>query len=184
MSDAERETIREVRYVSWGSPVFWGVVLVLIGLAALLPQDFSGFGFFGVDRVRGSGNLVTETRDVGSFTRIDVRGGANVELRVDPSVLQSVSVTYDDNVVDFIVTEVDGNTLVIDTRGLFSTTGGPRRLVTVITDRIDEITTRNGADVTGNGVTESYRLRVSQTDDAQEGARAFLEKREPRWRAR
>ncbi len=95
MSDPERETIREVRYVSWGSPVFWGVVLVLIGLAALLPQDFSRFGFFGVDRVQGSGNLVTETREVGSFTRIDVRGGANVELRVDPSVLQSVSVTYD-----------------------------------------------------------------------------------------
>ena len=31
---------------------------------------------------------------------------------------------------------------------------------------------------------EGYRLRVSQTDDAQEGPRAFLEKREPRWRAR
>lgn len=95
MSDPERETIREVRYVSWGSPVSWGVVLVLIGLAALLPQDFSRFGFFGVDRVQGSGNLVTETREVGSFARIDVRGGANVELRVDPSVLQSVLVTYD-----------------------------------------------------------------------------------------
>jgi hypothetical protein len=71
------------------------VVLVLIGLAALLPQDFSRFGFFGVDRLQGSRNLVTETREVGSFTRIDVRGGANVELTVDPSVLQSVSVTYD-----------------------------------------------------------------------------------------
>lgn len=31
---------------------------------------------------------------------------------------------------------------------------------------------------------EGYRLRVSQTDDAQEGPRAFLEKREPRWRVR
>lgn len=95
MSDPERDTIREVRYVSWGSPVSWGVVLVLIGLAALLPQDFSRFGFFGVDRVQGSGNLVTETREVGSFARIDVRGRVNVELRVDPSVLQSVLVTDD-----------------------------------------------------------------------------------------
>jgi enoyl-CoA hydratase/carnithine racemase len=31
---------------------------------------------------------------------------------------------------------------------------------------------------------EGYRLRVSQTEDAQEGPRAFLEKRDPRWRVR
>jgi enoyl-CoA hydratase/carnithine racemase len=33
-------------------------------------------------------------------------------------------------------------------------------------------------------LSEGYRLRVSQTADAQEGPKAFLEKREPRWRAR
>ncbi len=165
MSHPERETIRKVRYVSWGSPVFWGVVLVLIGVAALLPHDSIRHGFFGVGGVEGSGNLVTETREVGSFTRIDVRGGANVELTVDPSLLQSVSVTYDDNVIDFIVTEVAGNTLVIDTRGSFSTTGGPRRLVTVKTDRIEVIEASGGADVTGNGATESYRLQASGGSD-------------------
>ncbi len=119
----------------------------------------------GVGGVKGSGNLVTETREVGSFTRIDVRGGANVKLTVDPNLSQSVSVTYDDNVIDFIVTEVDDNTLVIDTRGSFSTTGSPRRIVTVLTDRIDEIMTRDGADATGTGVTDSYRLRASDGSD-------------------
>ena len=120
----------------------------------------------GVGGTKGSGNLITETREVGSFTRIDVRGGANVELTVDPSLSQSVSVTYDDNIIEFIVTEVDGGTLVIDTRGSFSiTTNGLRRLVTVATGDIDEITTRDGADVIGNGVTESYRLRASDGSD-------------------
>lgn len=133
------------------------VPLVLVTLTAC--------GFYGVDGVRGSGNLVTETREVGPFTRIDVRGGANVELTVDPNLSQSVSVTYDDNVIRFIVTEVDGNTLVIDTRGSFSTTGGPRRVVTVLTDDIDVIVTRDGADVTGSGVTDSYRLLASDGSD-------------------
>ena len=32
---------------------------------------------------------------------------------------QSVSVTYDDNVTEFIVTRVEGNTLVIETMGSF-----------------------------------------------------------------
>ena len=133
------------------------VPLVLVTLTAC--------GFYGVDGVRGSGNLVTETREVGPFTRIDVRGGANVELTVDPNLSQSVSVTYDDNVIRFIITEVDGNTLVIDTRGSFSTTGGPRRVVKVLTDDNDEIVTRDGADVTGSGVTDSYRLLATDGSD-------------------
>ena len=133
------------------------VMLVLVTLTAC--------GVYGVGSVEGSGNLITQTREVGSFSGIDVRGGANVELTVDPSRTKSVSVTYDDNVIDFVITEVDGNTLVIDTRGSFSTTGGPRRLVTVVTDAIEVIEASDGADVTGDGVTESYRLHASDGSD-------------------
>ena len=31
---------------------------------------------------------------------------------------------------------------------------------------------------------ESYRMKVAVTEDAQEGARAFLEKRDPDWKVR
>ena len=31
---------------------------------------------------------------------------------------------------------------------------------------------------------ENYRMKVAVTDDAQEGARAFLEKRDPDWKVR
>ena len=134
-------------------------------LVLLVPVTLTACGVYGVDGVKGSGNLVTETREVGSFTRIDVRGGANVELTVNPDLTQSVSVTYDDNVIGFIVTEVDGDTLVIDTRGSFSTTGGPRRVVVVETDDVEVITARDGADVTGNGITHGYRLRASDGSD-------------------
>ena len=113
----------------------------------------------------GSGNLVTESREVGSFTRIDVSGGANVELTVDPSLSQSVSVTYDDNLLDNIVTRVDDNTLIIETKGLVPTPGASRRFVTVVTDDIEEIAASGGADVTGEGVTESYTLRASGGSD-------------------
>ena len=139
------------------SPLTLLVLLVLVTLTAC--------GFYGVDRVTGSGNLVTETRELGSFTRIDVRGGANVELTVDPNLTQSVSVTYDDNIIGFIVTEVAGDTLVIDTRGSFSTTGGLRRVVVIETDDIEVITARDGADLIGNGTTHSYRLRAADGSD-------------------
>ena len=33
-------------------------------------------------------------------------------------------------------------------------------------------------------LSENYRMKVAMSEDAQEGPRAFLEKREPVWRAR
>ncbi len=138
---------------------------LLVLLAPLVLVTLTACGFYGVDGTKGSGNLLTETRELGSFTRIDIRGGANVELTVDPNLTQSVSATYDDNVIGFIVTRVDANTLIIDTAGSFSITGGPRRVVTVVTDDIEVITTRDGADPTGSGVTESYRLQASDGSD-------------------
>ena len=129
---------------------------LLVLLAPLVLVTLTACGFYGVDGTRGSGNLLTETRELGSFTRIDIRGGANVELTVDPNLTQSVSVTYDDNVIGFIVTRVDAKTLIIDTAGSFSITGGPRRVVTVVTDDIEVI---------GSGVTESYRLQASDGSD-------------------
>ena len=46
MSYPEPQTIREVRYVATCcSPVFWGVVLVLIGVVALLPYDLSRYAW-------------------------------------------------------------------------------------------------------------------------------------------
>lgn len=53
MSNPERETIREVRYVSCCSPVFWGVVLVLIGVVGLLPNDLSRYAWPTVALVAG-----------------------------------------------------------------------------------------------------------------------------------
>jgi len=54
VSYPERQTIREVRYVSCcGSPAFWGVVLVLIGVVALLPDDLSRYAWSAVAIVAG-----------------------------------------------------------------------------------------------------------------------------------
>ena len=49
----QQPTTSEVRYVSRCSPVFWGVVLVLIGIAALLPYDLSRYVWPAVAFVTG-----------------------------------------------------------------------------------------------------------------------------------
>lgn len=64
-------------------------------------------------RTRGSGTSASETRTVSSFTNIDVSGAVNVYIKQDS--VSSVKVEADDNLLQYIETRIEGNTLVIET---------------------------------------------------------------------
>lgn len=115
----------------------------------------------------GSGNLITETRDVGDFDSIDVSAGINVELTVDPSADQNVTVTYDDNVIDDVVTRVSGDTLIIEYRTSFvGSIGGSGRVVEVTAPDLVDVDISGGADLTATGDVDSYRIDASGGADA------------------
>ena len=54
----------------------------------------------------GSGEIVTEFRDLGPFDRISISEGLDLALQMVPGAAQQVSVTYDDNLFDRIGTTV------------------------------------------------------------------------------
>ncbi|WP_374948104.1 head GIN domain-containing protein [Mucilaginibacter sp.] len=64
--------------------------------------------------IRGSGKMVTETRTMTDFTRLDVSGGYKVKLVQDSSM--KVIIHADDNLMKRIRTEVEGGKLKIDSR--------------------------------------------------------------------
>jgi len=64
----------------------------------------------------GSGNMVTETRTVGSFDAISVGGSFEVEVKTGP--VASVVVEADDNIIKYIETTVSAGTLKISTEGM------------------------------------------------------------------
>lgn len=108
----------------------------------------------------GSGDLVTESRSIGSFDGLDVSEGINVNLLVDPGAVPSVSVTFDDNLLSKLVTEVRGGTLVIEFDGSVSILGSGR-FVDVTVDSLDSIEVSGGADLNGFGTATDYRLSAS-----------------------
>lgn len=71
------------------------------------------------DMVEGSGVLQTQTRSVDPFVRIESNLG--IDLKVEVGKTQSVTITFDDNLIDFIRTDSDGKTLIIETEESFST---------------------------------------------------------------
>ena len=66
--------------------------------------------------IKGSGKVVSVSRDVPSFTKIDLRGAATISVTVGKKT--AVAISGDDNIVPLIHTEVNDGTLVISqTRG-------------------------------------------------------------------
>ncbi len=65
--------------------------------------------------VKGSGTLKSERRDVSGFSKIDVGGAVNIEVTAQKDF--NVAVEADDNLLEFIKTEVSGDTLKIYSEG-------------------------------------------------------------------
>lgn len=69
---------------------------------------------------KGSGTIITDNRKVTDFTKIDVNGGFQIVLKQDSSL--NLNISIDDNLLEFVETEVDGNTLKIsNTRNICGT---------------------------------------------------------------
>ena len=74
------------------------------------------FTLVSCDQTTGSGNIVTETREAGSFDAISVGGSFEVEVKI--GAVTSVKVEADDNIIKYIETKVSGNILKISTEDL------------------------------------------------------------------
>ncbi len=111
----------------------------------------------------GSGVIVEEQRFVAEFNCIDVSDGLSVELRVDSTTAGEVIVRFDDNLLDHVRTEVEGQTLFVDAAKSFKV-GGAGRSVSVVVSGLTELNVGSGAQVHGEGAT--VELRVVATGGA------------------
>ena len=92
------------------------VVALLFGGQSLLADGLFK-RLFRSDAIEGSGDLITEERDVRQFDKIKSSGSFDVFVEVGPA--QSVKITFDDNLIDIIETKVRGKTLRIDNEESF-----------------------------------------------------------------
>ena len=67
----------------------------------------------GLRAVRGSGKLITESRDVSDFERVSLTGSGEVILIQGEE--ESLTVETDDNVMRYVTSEVTGGTLTLGT---------------------------------------------------------------------
>lgn len=90
--------------------------ITYLSAAVLLLSSCNGF-----DCINGSGNQVTESRDIGTFTQVETSGSLKIVLSQDST--SSVRILADDNIQDEIKTRLSGSTLKIDIDGNFCDAG-------------------------------------------------------------
>ena len=85
--------------------------LVLLFLVCLITA-----GCMGMNRVSGSGKVITETRNVSGFTGVGVSGDAKVVI--EQSDMERVEITADDNLMEHLTADVVGSKLVLGPKNL------------------------------------------------------------------
>ena len=121
-------------------------------------------GACGLKAVRGSGDLVTESRDVSGFDRIEVHGSGKVIITQDGT--ESLTVETDDNLIEYVTTEVVGRTLELGFEDVVLVS--PTRLTFDL--HLKDLT---GLEISGSGdieaesiETDGLEIQVSGSGDA------------------
>ncbi|HEY0434049.1 MAG TPA: head GIN domain-containing protein [Chitinophagaceae bacterium] len=85
--------------------------IILLGVASMVLLSSCRQIF--AKRIRGTGNVTTQTRTVGQFNSVDVSGSIDVYVKQDSTT--GVRVEADDNLQQYITVLVDGDVLRIKT---------------------------------------------------------------------
>jgi len=99
--------------------------------------------------------MVTESRSVSNFDSISLSGSGDVIINQDGE--ESLTIETDDNVMQYITSEVRGGTLNLGTENL--TSGSPTRLV--FTVGVDDLT---GLSISGSGNIKADGIQTDRLD--------------------
>ena len=107
--------------------------------------------------IRGSGNLITESRSVSDFDRLDLSGSGKLILTQGET--ERLTVETDDNVMEHIMTEVRSGTLHLGTDVRQGVVVDPTKLIFTL-----QVTNLNGLNVSGSGSVEAETMQTSSLD--------------------
>ena len=116
--------------------------------------------------VRGSGNLITETRDVSNFERVDLSGSGDVIITQGEE--ESLTVETDNNLMQHVTTNVRGRTLHLGMNIRQTGFASPTRLV--FTLQVKDLT---GLDLSGSGSIAAATLTTDRLDADLSGSGAL-----------
>ncbi len=90
------------------------VLLVVLSLVLAVTLSACSEGVFGMNVIRGSGKVVSETRTVDNFTGINLFGSG--KLTIIKGETPSLKIEADDNILPYLTSDVKNGTLELGTK--------------------------------------------------------------------
>jgi hypothetical protein len=114
----------------------------------------------GINSVRGSGNVATETREVSGISAVRISGTGH--LIVDQNGTESLAITADDNLMPLIESDVRGGTLELGSSGFRNLRPSDQILYRLTVKNLNEIGISGAATVQGSGLnTTTLKIDIS-----------------------
>lgn len=114
------------------------------------------------ETVRGNGNTGTESRTVGNFDGIQLRGSMNVHLTNGSE--RAVNIEVEENILPYVETYVNDGKLIIKYRDDVNINTREDVVVNVTAPRLDEIEVTGSGDITGeNKFSGNEKIKVEVT---------------------
>jgi hypothetical protein len=111
------------------------------------------------DKIKGNGNIKTESRTAGIFSSVDVSGSLDVYVRQDSAC--SVKVEADENLMNYIIVRTEGNLLVIETKDGYNLSGSKHIKVYVSSPVFKRLKASGACDVIGeNKITSAEMISI------------------------
>jgi predicted small secreted protein len=116
--------------------------------------------------VRGSGDLITETKDVSNFDSIDLEGMGEVIITQGDG--ESLTIETDDNVMEHVKAEVSGGTLNIGFDEGLNLISPTRLIFTVGLNELSSLSISGSGDIESDRInTDSLELSIDGSGDVQ-----------------
>ncbi|PHR93497.1 MAG: DUF2807 domain-containing protein [Leeuwenhoekiella sp.] len=136
-------------------------------IALVLTTGLTQAQWWGGNKVEGNGNEVTRERQVGSYDEIDVAGSFDVYLVAGSE--GTVTVEAEENLQEYIITEVKGDKLKIHTKDGYSLRSSRNKdiIITVPFKDIDKVSLAGSGDVmTKDAINaQSFRCALAGSGD-------------------
>lgn len=138
------------------------VVVLAFLIAGFLLVGCDGDDVFDGDGVRGSGTLVSESRQVSGFTEIVLLGSGDVMITVGET--ESLTIEAEDNIMPLLTTEVRNGSLELGSDSNYAATKGI--IYTITTTELDGVTINGSGNIAASGLSGgSFAATVNGSGD-------------------
>jgi hypothetical protein len=132
---------------------------LLTSLIAILIISANADAQFFTKKVKGNGDIITKTRTVSNYENIGIAGAFDVKLFKGNE--GEITVKADENLMEYIITEVKDGDLKIKTKKGYNIKGTKTILITVPFDDISAVSLAGSGDVYSDDVIDTKNLKLS-----------------------